>query len=212
MRLLALSSLLVVGGCIPAVTYLRPEIGLASVQRPTATAQRYGPQSITPVPDSANRYRFEDSLIVATFVAGSDRIVFDLSNKTEFPIQLGWTEAAFVDIASQSQPVMHTGVKYTDCSAPKAPSVIVAKGRITDVAIPCNYVRFGYSNWVIDSYLRLPTLVPVDSAAIAAKLATEKLKGKTVQLLLPIKTRDVVNDYTFTFQVNAVVGGTTIRP
>jgi hypothetical protein len=190
--------------CVPPTTTLQYHVGLASVQRPAAAEQRYGPQAITPVKDSAGKYRFEDKLIVATFVVGSNQIVFDLENRSEYPIQLSWTEAAFVDLQGQSQPVMHTGVKYTDCSAPKAPSVIVAKGRITDVIVPCNYLRMGYSSWIQNDYLPNSAYVPLDSADAMAKRLEKEVKGKKLQVLLPIKTQDVVNDYTFTFEVEGV--------
>lgn len=187
-------------GCIPQQTVMMYDVGLKEVQRPAATQQRYGEQAITQVRDSAGRYRFEDKLIAGTFLATSNKIIFSLENKTEFPIQIAWTEAAFVDPKGESQPVMHSGVKYTDCTSPKAPSVLVAKGHLSDEIVPCNYVHFGYSSWVEGSYLPNP-LVMVDSAPKVAAKLTQENRGKRIQLLLPIKTQDVVNDYTFTFEV-----------
>jgi hypothetical protein len=195
---------LAITACIPPSTTLQYDVGLREVQRPAATQQRYGEQIITAVKDSAGRYRFEDKLIAATFFVGTNHVLFDLENKTDFAIQISWSEAAFVDPKGQSQPVMHTGVKYTDCTSPKAPSVIVARGTITDEIVPCNYVHMGYSDWVEGDYLPGASYVPLASADSIAKHLEAEMKGKTIQVLLPIKTQDVVNDYTFTFQINGV--------
>ena len=194
---------LAVAACFPPSTTLQYQVGLREVQRPATAQQRYGDQVITEVKDSVGTYRFEDKLITATFFVASNRVLFDLENRSDYPIQISWTEAAFVDPMGQSQPVMHQGVKYIDCSSPKAPSVVVAKGRITDSIVPCNYVRLGSESWEETDFLPNRS-IPLDSASAVATQMEKQLKGKTIQVLLPIKTEDVVNDYTFTFEVNAV--------
>jgi hypothetical protein len=199
-------ALLVLTACVPVrpITTLQYDVGLREVQRPAAAQQRYGDQVITPVRDSAGKYRFEDKLIAATFFVWPNYIAIGLENRSEYPIQISWTEAAFVDPKGLSQPVMHAGVKYTDCASPKAPSVVVAKGRITDEIVPCNYVQLGYGSWIEMDYLPNFSYVLLDSADAIASRLDKEMKGKTIQVLLPIKTQDVVNDYTFTFQVNGV--------
>lgn len=204
MKHLAILALVSTAACIPPTTQLKYDVGLTAVQRPVSAQQRYGEQIITPVKDSVGKYRFEDKLIAATFLVVPNQVLFELENRSEYPVQISWTEAAFVDPKGQSQPVMHTGVKYTDCTSPKAPSVLVAKGRLTDVIVPCNYVKMGYSSWVELDFLPNNSMVPLDSADAVAKRFEKDMKGKTIQVLLPIKTQDVVNDYTFTFQVNSV--------
>jgi hypothetical protein len=196
---------------------LQPDLGLSTVQRPASAAQRYGQQTISMVRDSAGRSRFEDNLIAVTFFAMGNRIAFDLVNRTDTPIQIAWTEAAFVDPSGQSQPVMHNGVKYSECNGPKAPSVIVANGRLSDSAVPCKYVRletsYGLGStpntyWVEDSYLGLMQ-VGADSANSVAERRSKELAGRPIRLLLPIKIGDNVNDYTFSFEVRKIVLPTT---
>lgn len=202
-------------GCVTLqpVISLDPMVTLASVQRPAAAEQRYGAQRITEVRDSANYYRYEDSLIVATFEPVGDRVYFDILNKTNTPIQIGWTEAAFVDPKGQSQPVMHTGVKYTDCTSPKAPSVLTGHARVTDAVIPCGYLElippttYSSGGWHSNNYLGAPKLVRLDVSESVAASLTQSLKGKTIKLLLPIKNQDFVSDYTFTFDIRGIVPG-----
>jgi hypothetical protein len=69
--------------------------------------------------------------------------------------------------------------------------------------MPCNYLQNGLGGWTEDSYLGLMT-VPADSATILARRMSQDLKGKPIRLLLPIKTQEFVNDYTFSFEVRAV--------
>jgi hypothetical protein len=99
---------------------------------------------------------------------------------------------------------MHNGVKYSDCNSPKAPSVIVGKGHLTDFIVPCNYVQVEGDSRGALNFLPDTGRVRVDSADVVAKRIESEVKGETLQVLLPIKTRDAVNDYTFTFRVNSV--------
>lgn len=219
MRLFIVVLALAAIGCVSPTMRKEPityAVSLQAVQRPASAEQRYGKQTIAVLTDSGTRrFRYTDSLVNLTFFTDGSSVNFLLENKTTFPIQLGWTEAAFVDLDGQSQPVMHAGVRYTDCAAPKAPSVIPGGGRLVDQAIPCNYVQFisagSYSKWMTIPFL-LPYQVRADSAAIAfPKLRTE-MKGKTVRLLLPLKVQDVVNDYTFTFVIDDLSLGTAGPP
>ena len=180
---------------------LRPDIALSGVTRPAAAQQRYGAQAITRVTDSVSKYQFEDSLLAIKFLALGDGVYFDLENKTSFPLQIDWTQAAFVDPKGKSQAIMHAGMKYDDCIARKAPSIIVAHTKLTDEIIPCDYVSRGQSGWSVDRYFEVGDgSVLSDAAPMIADSLARALKGQTISVLLPIKTQDVVNDYTFTFE------------
>jgi hypothetical protein len=61
-------------------------------------------------------------------------------------------------------------------------------------------------------YLPNSNYVPLDSADAIAQRVEKEMRGKTIQVLLPIKTQDVVNDYTFTFQINSVSPAGRVKP
>jgi hypothetical protein len=175
-------------------------IRLAEVERPASARQRYGEQVITQVPDTgAARYAFEDNLVRIVWVATSKRIHFDLTNKTQYSVRIPWDEVAFVDTAKQSHPVMHVGVKYTDCSASKPPSVVVQRGSVSDVMIPCSNVEFSLGDWRVNGFLPDQGDLAVSPDSILASIKPEI--GKRVQVLLPLQIQDVTNEYLFTFEV-----------
>lgn len=70
------------------------------------------------------------------------------------------------------------------------PSIIPSQSRLATVAIPNGQFRQGVglysSNYTAD-------FIPASAA--------RSLEGTTIQLLIPIKADDVVNEYTFVFTV-----------
>lgn len=94
---------------------------------------------------------------------------------------------------------MHTGVKYNECSGVKPPSVVVQRGSISDVVIPCNNVEFFLSNWSVKGFL--PNSSDITTNADSVLTVARKHIGKRVQVLLPLQIQDVTNEYLFTFEV-----------
>lgn len=180
------------------------DIRLKEVERPAKAKERYGNQVLSTQSDSGiTRYMFEDQLVRILWLADDRRLHFSLMNKTDFSIKVVWNEAAFVDPHGKSGAVMHEGVRYTDCSAAKTPSVVVRRGATEDVVLPCANVRLGYSTWLVDSYLPSPSVTFAAADSIANSLRSSQI-GKTIQVLLPLQIEDVVNDYLFTFEVKGV--------
>lgn len=206
---LALLSVVMAPGCASvAANFARyaPDYTyeLVEVQRPSKATERYGPQAITTVSDSGKtKYSFEDQLIRVIALPSRTGIEFDLNNKTGFPIRIPWNDAAFVGIDGKSQQVMHLGMKYTDCTSQKAPSVIVGHGSVIEGVYPCGNLHFS-SSWVVAPILPGGPVASADTARVRADLE-KSVVGKTVQLLLPLQIEEVTNDYMFTFRVTGVV-------
>lgn len=184
------------------------DIGLREVERPAKAKERYGNQVLATQRDTGvTRYSFEDQLVRVLWLPTDTRLHFTLTNKTDYSIKIVWNDAVFVDPQGKSGAVMHEGVKYTDCSSSKTPSVVVRHGSTDDVVLPCGLVNFGYSEWNVASFLRSPSVTAATADSIAAQLRASEV-GKTVQVLLPLQIEDVVSDYLFTFEVK----GVTTRP
>jgi hypothetical protein len=204
---------LVVGSACATVPtarqYLDYDMILKEVERPAQAKERYGEQTLTTTADTVTRLVFEDRLVKALWVPTNRRLYFDLSNKTDHSIKIIWEDAAFVAPDGKSSAVMHTGVKYNECTGNKTPSVIVKTASIADVIIPCDYIEFAYSQWVVNPFL--PTETQRPDLAAQAESMTAKHKGKRFSVLLPIQIEDVVNDYLFTFEVTGLSVRTTYR-
>jgi hypothetical protein len=193
----------------PPTTYrLSYDYGLSEVVRPAKARERYGPQRITSVADTGiAKYLFEDDLVRVIIYPSHDRIHFSLANKTTHSVKIAWNESAFVGVDGTSQPVMHVGVRYTECAGQKAPSVIIQQGRIDDAAIPCKHVTYFSGTYTGGWYITplIPSShYPAADTASQLDSARTRFVGQKIRFLLPIQVEDVTNDYLFTFEVKSV--------
>jgi hypothetical protein len=189
---LAVSACLAAAGCAPA-TMTHYDIGLVAVERPQDARARYGGTTITRV-DTAGlgRYLFEDQLVSMAWIFTRDRLAFKLTNKTRYSLKVLWDEASYLDAGGQSHRVMHNGVKYIDRSLTEPPSVVIRGGSLEDVVLPIDYVYSNGADWIEGPFFP----GPLDHA--------KQLKGKSVQVLLPLEVEGVVNEYIFLFRINDV--------
>lgn len=183
---------------------LQYDFQLASVERPANARDKYGPQTVTTVADSGRpKFRFEDRLISVIVVPSGGRIALEMTNKTDHSIKVLWNDATFVDVIGASSPVMHVGVRYSECRAIKSSAVIVQKSSISDEAIPCSNLRLREgrnSGWYVEPLLQGPIAMPADTGT---EFASRQTFAKShVKLLLPLQVEDVTNEYLFDFAVS----------
>jgi len=228
---LLLISTIFIAGCVPTTSsYNLPDNNkpvctgymafysfyLQNVERPERASRRYGPQKIMTLSnDTKYKFYFEDALARILWDVNVLNIAFALQNQTEHSMKILWDEAAYVDEYGISHRVMHAGIKYTDRGQSMPPSVVVRKGMIEDIVFPTDYVswRTGYttSSWeeksLISPYLDIhcTNFQRGDYTSFEAFDKAAKSKaGKTIQVLLPLQIKDVVNDYIFTFKIDSV--------
>ena len=184
-------------------------IELTQVERPAEASKRYGEIKISPVDDKGvTKYSFEDNLVNVVWLVTNEDISFAIENKTDYSMKIIWDDAAFVDSKGQSQRVMHAGVKYTDRNNSEPSTVVVRKGKITDVVQPVDLVY--YEEPYYGKYYSSPGgwhERPMFDYSIRngnEQTVTDLLKsnvGKQIQVLLPLKIEETVNDYIFTFTI-----------
>ncbi|GEM_PF-5721895 len=114
-------------------------------------------------------------------------IVFTLINKTDEVIVINWNKISFKDYIGNSGPIMHQGIKYSECSNVQASLTIPPKGKLADVITPCNSLKFigagSLSRWE-SSILPSP----------------RKLSKPQFGIFMPLQIGDKVINYTFEFQ------------
>ena len=196
-------------GCATMDT-VRYDIGLSAVERPENAKERYGEQRIGIVQEEdTTKYSFEDDLIKIVWMATPEQLVFDLTNKTNQPIQIIWDKAAYIDEKGDSKRVTHSGVKYADRNNPQPPTTVAKDATVSDLVLPAenvDYVGGPYGGW------RIKPLFPTFSTSGTPEdllAQAKKYVGKSVQVLLPLEIEKTVNDYLFVFKVNDVVMGKT---
>jgi hypothetical protein len=191
----------------------RYSFSLSRVERPEEASQRYGPPRIeTLSPKMDDQYLFEDGLVRVRWAFRSNQMAFSLENKGEHPIQIPWDEAAFVDESGRSHRVMHASVKFADREKPQPPSVVAPKHQLEDIVTPTDYVRRVEGTRSTEERWEEKTLLPdfdVHSPSSKGEYATyadfetaaQSKVGKTIEILLPFKVEDVVNNYLFVFRI-----------
>lgn len=111
---------------------------------------------------------------------------FILTNKTDQPITIDWNKVSFIDVHGVSgNAVMHSGMRYNECSSPKAPTTIPPKGKAVDSVTPCyalNFIPYGsLSRWEI-------AIIP------------KRHKGPVkIGFYMPLQIGDVTLNYEFVF-------------
>ncbi|MEX2326315.1 MAG: hypothetical protein WD558_01165 [Pseudomonadales bacterium] len=187
-----------VAGCVPT-HYVRYDIGLKEVERPSDAKKRYGePKIVQFEEEGKTKYSFEDGMLKIVWLPISSQFGFFLTNKTSHSIKIVWDEAVYVDESGVSKRVMHSGVKYIDRNNPQ-PFTTVARGAtISDIVLPTDNVYYlSGLGW------RESPLLP-NSGTQKPEIENKArgVVGKNVQVLLPIKIEDVVNEYVFVFSID----------
>ncbi len=173
------------------------DIGLSSVERPKDVQERYGDYLITEQLEEAGKYQYEDELINSYWVVANKDILFSIENKTDSTIKIIWDEAAFISQNGESSRIMHSGIKYIDRNNSQPASVIIRKGKFSDLISPTDNVYYN-SNYGWDT---LPIIKNIFSDEILAKEYADSILGNTLQLLLPLEIEGKVNDYIFVFKI-----------
>jgi hypothetical protein len=150
--------------------------------------------------DAANTY--EDNIIAISWKPGPSDLGFDLTNKTSNSMSVIWDECGFVDQMGETHKTMHAGINYIDRNS-MPPSLIPAKGKISDLIYPSDYVYYSntkYSRgWKREDIFKekIKGKQTYDPAANKWDIpfTSESFKG-----LLMVLTRGKKYLYTFTFR------------
>jgi hypothetical protein len=157
------------------------------VRRPADVETRWGEYRLEKTDTS---YVYADSLLRVTLVPNRGQFAFVLENRTEHSLQIVWDEMAYVGPTGVSSRVSPGETRVIDMEKAHPPTTVPAMASVFKVAIPNDLLHTGsYGHWIEDF------VTPATAAAA---------EGKEMRLLMPIRVRDVVNEYTFVFQLNSV--------
>lgn len=204
--------ILVLSGCSALVQHkVNYDISLDSVERPAEAQERYGDQKIFEADQEKYQYTFEDEMIKVLWLPTTQQFFFMLENKTDYSIRIIWDEAALVDPKGQTHKVIHSGVKYIDRNNPQAPSVVVRKGKITDIVVPSDLIYYGESSSTFQQMMgvsktgwHIKDIIPrVQEGGDPQNLLNiaRQYIGQSIQILLPIQIEDIIIDYIFIFKI-----------
>ena len=173
-------------GCMVAstVTYEAP---LVAVRRPADVQKRWGPYRLDKTDTS---YTYTDSLIRIAFVPLHGKFAFELENLTGHTLQIIWDEMAYVGPYRTSSRVSPGETRVIDMERQHPPTVVPPNAKVIKIAIPNDLYHTRADGDYVEDF--------VDT------LAASQAEGKEIQLLIPIRVEDVVNEYTFVFRLSHV--------
>jgi hypothetical protein len=205
----AVAAMTVVGCAsrIPGVALREPtepihyDVRLVDVSRTSASAQCYGPVRLARQ-DSAGAawYAFEDSLVSVVVAARDAGFRLSLQNRSAQPIRVLWDAAAYVDADGAPHAVRRAPGGISTAVGAELPSVLGGGGRIDEVVVLARNASAPAAGEDADAPHPLMSAADVRSGARdSAAAALAALKGKRVQLVLPLEVKGALSRYTLNF-------------
>jgi len=142
---------------------------------------------------------FQDSIIQIKWNYTITAFEFTLLNKTNKSLKVIWEEASYIDENGQSNRIFHKGVKYIDRSQSQPSTTIIRGTILSDLITPVDkvsYISGTYGGWVTKPLFNVNSW-----STSGSKELEDKIRGKTVSILLPIAFEGRTREYIFNFLV-----------
>lgn len=160
---------------------------LSKVEKPKNPKIQYG-KTIKTTDKESLKYLYEDNAMSILWSSTKSQFIFTLKNKSENNFKIIWDDAAFIDENNTANKIFHSGIKYTNRNESQTPTLIPKGSILEDLIAPIHRVFYS-DGW--------HSAEMVDQSWWYNK----SLENKCVKVLLPIETKGVVNEYTFTFKL-----------
>lgn len=142
-------------------------------------------------PVVSQELRFQDKNISVTFAIGEQGIQMHLENLSPHDMKILWEQAEYTGVNRQPQRLMHSGVRFQDRHNPIPDQVVLSRSSVQEAVFPISNVsmlpqRKGYD---------IRPLFPLESDDAAG------LKGKSVNLFLPVEINRQIIPYNFKIEI-----------
>ena len=128
---------------------------------------------------------YVDNQISLTIIPEDDCFRINLKNLTQSTININWDDIIYIDEKSESQRVVHSGIRYIDVNAPQTPTKIAKNSVLNDVLIPAHRVFYG----------------GVENILYRRSVKSLHTEGTLVYLILPVEINGISHEYTITYQI-----------
>lgn len=142
-------------------------------------------------PAASETLQFKDATIAVSFTVDGQSIQMHLTNLLDREVKVLWEDAQFTDVNKQTSRLMHSGIRFQDRNNPLPVQVVTPRASVQEGIIPINRVFFSQQK---KAYETKP-LLPVDSEAGA------QLKGKTINLFIPVQVDRSIIPYNFKIEI-----------
>jgi hypothetical protein len=142
-------------------------------------------------PAVSDTLQFRDTTIAVSFTVDDQSIQMHLTNLQDHEVKVLWDQAQFTDVNMQTSRLMHSGVHFQDRNNPIPDQVVPPRAAVQEGVFPINRVFFSQQK---KAYETKP-LFPIDTEAGA------HLKGKTINLFIPMEIDRAIIPYNFKFEI-----------
>lgn len=150
-------------------------------------------------------YEFHDHRVRFQWAIGSDaRLDFVLDNLSPDTLHVLWEDARYVDEHLDSHRVLHAGVRISDRSNPRPEVTVPPLGKLVDFVLPEHLIVQNPAK--PGELLRESPLVSLgDGNPRQTRREAKALRGRQIQVLLPMASRGATKSYRFAFQIDRVI-------
>jgi len=146
-------------------------------------------------PATSPELKFRDKIIAISFAIGERSFQMRFENLSARDVKILWERAMYTDPDKQTHRLMHSGIRFQDRNNPLPDQVVPFHSSVQDGVIPVSNV---YKSQEKKGYDVRP-LLPVESDAAAG------LKGKTLNLFIPVEFDRQIVPYSFTIEITDAV-------
>ena len=132
-----------------------------------------------------------DGNISISFSVGDPSFQMRFENLTAYDIKILWDRAEYTDVNKQTYRLMHSGVRFLDRNNPIPDQIVLSRSSIQEGVIPIGNVHLSQQK---KGYEVAP-LFPLESDSAAA------LKGKSVNLFIPVEINRQIIPYNFKIEI-----------
>ena len=167
---------------------------LAEVEKPSNSEIRYGETMTIPSENGISKFTYKDNVIDIMIFADRSNFNFVLQNVSESSIKIVWDEAVFVNFDGSTEKVMHKGIKFSEKNGAQPATTIIKNAKWEDTVTPTHLVYYREATKYIEGGWATYSMYPQEKG----------LKPGQIKLMLPIRIKDVINEYVFVFDVQYV--------
>ncbi len=142
-------------------------------------------------PAVSDTLQFRDSTISISFVLADQSFQLRLENLTSKTMKILWERSEYTDPNSQSHRLMHSGIRFQDRNNPIPDQLVPPRATVQVAVMPVNRVSFVPEKKAYE--IRPIFDLHSDSAA--------GLKGKTINLFIPVEIDRAIIPYTFKIEI-----------
>jgi hypothetical protein len=152
---------------------------------------RYRPTCRLVSPAVSDTLEFRDATIAISFAVENQSFRIRLKNLRDRDVKILWEQAQFTDVNRQTSGLMHSGISFRDRKNPIPDQVVPARAEVQEEVIPINKVFFSQQKKAYE----IQPIFPTDATAAA------QLKGRTVNLFIPVEVDRTIIPYNFKIEI-----------